>query len=692
MWRRDFLASLLFQSKHSRISYRDYSRCLPDYIANLARQAYERRNRDLAQLTTPQAIQQRQQYVRRTFWQLIGGEPRRSPLNARTTGFFERDTYRVEKVIYESRPELHVPANLYIPKTGRPPYPGVLFQMGHSLNGKAASLYQYCCQGLVQLGYVVLAFDPMGQGERTYYPSRNGLTRLGSADDEHTLPGKQLLLTGDTSTRLQVWDAVRSLDYLSSHPLVDPKRLASTGNSGGGTLTMLLAAVDDRLACAAPACPNTENLAAANFNPPGSTDDAEQNMLHAAPLGIDRWDLLYPLAPKPLLILVSAKDFFGTYSPRYIENGREEFEKLNKVYSALGRPDHLAWYETPLPHGVSYDLRLEIYRWFQRHLQPSAPPVEKEPPIRLEKDETLWVTKSGNVVTELHGITPRRMAAQRAAVIPPPPRTVNLADLLHLRKSSAKPTLTSLGTVPSREVTAESIEVASAPGVWVPAWLFLPPQPRTNVPLWVMLEPAGRNSHWNEDALYQQIAAAGRTVCAPDLRGIGDLAPEFPRHAPRHGRPHQDEEHYAWASMMLGEPLLGQRVDDIVALVRALSSRFSNIHLAALGKMTVPALFAAAVEPLVKSLYLAGGLLSYRNVVDHPEPAHPFANYLFDILRHTDLPQVAATLAPRKVTLAGTVDAANKRLPQEAVRAAYSSTNIELEPEPNWGLSTFSRL
>ena len=90
---------------------------------------------------------------------------------------------------------------------------------------------------------------------------------------QHTRAGRQMLLKGDSSMRMQTWDAVRSLDYLAAHPLVDPRRLASTGQSGGGTNTMLLAAVDDRLAAAAVSCGNTENIASADFNPPGSTDD-----------------------------------------------------------------------------------------------------------------------------------------------------------------------------------------------------------------------------------------------------------------------------------------------------------------------------------------------------------------------------------------------------------------------------------
>ena len=306
------------------IMYRDYSRCLPDYLRDLAERAYQLRNRAISSLTTSASIRERQRWVTETFWNLVGGMPERTPLNARTVGTFERPGYRVEKVVYESQPNFHISGTLYIPTVGHPPFPGVLYQMGHTLNGKGDGTYQLCCQTLAGLGYLVLGFDPMGQGERIYYPGPvPSRSRLG-ADEEHTFPGRQMLLKGITSTQLQTWDAVRSLDYLASHPLVDPKRLASTGQSGGGTNTMLLAAVDDRLAAAVVSCGNTENVACANFNPPGSTDDGEQNLVASAPVGFDRWDLLYPIAPKPLLVMVSQRDFFGTYSPNYLTSGNKE--------------------------------------------------------------------------------------------------------------------------------------------------------------------------------------------------------------------------------------------------------------------------------------------------------------------------------------------------------------------------------
>ena len=122
----------------AEIRYRQYSRCFPDYLSRLAKEAYDRRNFAIAKLTSASAINERQRWVRETFWKLTGGVPDKSNLNLRVTGAFVRPAYKVEKLIYESQPGLHIPANLYIPKNHKPPFPGVLFQMGHSLNGMAS--------------------------------------------------------------------------------------------------------------------------------------------------------------------------------------------------------------------------------------------------------------------------------------------------------------------------------------------------------------------------------------------------------------------------------------------------------------------------------------------------------------------------------------------------------------------------
>ncbi len=260
------------------VAYRDYSRGLPDFLDELAARAYEARNQKVAALTTPAAVRQYQQWSRETFWKLVGGAPQRTPLNLRTIGGFEREHYRVEKLLYESQPNLYVTANLYIPKSFKPAVPGVLFQMGHTPNGRPAPPISAAARDLRNWATSCWASIQWARGSVLIIPTlpeqHPGCLR---STRNIRMPGRQMLLVGDSATRMHAWDAVRSLDVLASHPLVDPKRIGAAGQSGGATTTMFLSAVDDRVAAAVVCSGITENFACARFNAPGSTDDAEQN-------------------------------------------------------------------------------------------------------------------------------------------------------------------------------------------------------------------------------------------------------------------------------------------------------------------------------------------------------------------------------------------------------------------------------
>jgi len=676
------------------VPYRDYPRCLPDYLRGLASQAYAKRSAALARLVSADAVRQRQQWVRKTLIELIGGFPEKTPLNARVTGSLGRDGYRLERVVYESCPKFYVSANLYVPTAGKPPYPGVLFQLGHSSNGKSWDAYQRACQGLARLGFLVLAFDPAGQGERIYYPDSAGLaTRLkGGADGEHTHPGKQMLLAGWTSTQLQLWDAIRSLDYLAAHPQVDATRLASTGQSGGATLTMLLGAVDDRLKTAAVFSGNTENVACPNFLPPGSTDDAEQNFVGSGPLGFDRWDLFYPFAPKPMLVSISDKDSFGTYSPNYVKDSWNEYQRLAGIYRVLGAPSMLQWADTPLPHGLSYDSRLQMYNWLLRYLKGDRQPVREEPATAPEPDANLWVSQNGNILRSLGGETPFHLNRQRVETVRPPAKRTPLGELLRLEAPRVPCRATSLRKVPSLGgIQIEALDIDSAAGVHLPAWLFRPREDRGK-PVLLLFDPSGRNAGWKESDLCQQLALAGITVCAADVRGIGDLRPEFSAGAPGYARSHESEEDYAWSSLILGRPLLGQRVTDMLAAASALRSGLGlqgrKVAVAALGTMAVPALFAGALQKEIDRVYLVGGLSCYRNIIETEVYRHSFTDFIPGILAHTDLPEIAATFAPRRLVISGAVNAAGGSHTLQEAQGIYSAAlrgeGFELREKYEW--------
>jgi hypothetical protein len=135
------------------------------------------------------------------------------------------------------------------------------------------------------------------------------------------------------------------------------------------------------------------------------------------------------------------------------------------------------------------------------------------------------------------------------------------------------------------------------------------------------------------------------------VRGVGDLEPQYSAGSVGYERGHQSAEDYAWAGLMLGRPLVGQRVTDVLAFVQALAAAYprAEIAVAAREKMTVPALCAAAIEPRIASVYLCRGLRSWRSLVESAEYSHTFANFVPDVLRKTDLPQIARSLAPRRV-------------------------------------------
>ena len=167
------------------------------------------------------------------------------------TGTIEADDYTVEKLAFESFTGYFVSALVYKPKRIVSPVPGILSPCGHSTSGKAAGAYQVLHVNLAKRGYVVLTYDPVGQGERSqFWDSQKGRSRFNLTCGEHAVLGNPLYLLGTSLARYRIWDGMRGLDYLISLPEVDPTRIGCVGNSGGGTLTAYIAAFDR--ACRSP--------------------------------------------------------------------------------------------------------------------------------------------------------------------------------------------------------------------------------------------------------------------------------------------------------------------------------------------------------------------------------------------------------------------------------------------------------
>src|SRR5205809_4161109 len=430
----------------------DYSHDLERYLVRLASAARERRKQIINAISTPQGILERQKVVTEQIWKMLGGPFERTPLNPRITGTVERSGYRIEKLTFESRPRLYVTANLYLPDApGR--HPAILCPLGHSTNGKAWPSYQKLFSNLARKGYVVLAYDPFGQGERIEYPAtRPGQSAIGGGGTgEHEYAGRRLVLLGANFGLFRAWDGIRAIDYLLTRAEVDPERIGCCGQSGGGTLTQFLAALDSRIRVAVVSEGNTENLAQANVEPPGSADDAEQNIVPALSHGIDRADLLYAFAPKPLLVTVTLHDAGHTYSPEYVASSLDFIQEYKRVCALLEADNRVSLQVTTEQHGYVYEMRRATYAWLDRWFE-MKDADDNETSQAVEADETLFVTPTGFVTTSFGGETALSLTRQMAAAVATPPPAG--ADEMRKRVRAVLGIETSSGDAPASRVLA----------------------------------------------------------------------------------------------------------------------------------------------------------------------------------------------------------------------------------------------
>jgi len=154
---------------YGRKEFANAQNMFSSYIRKLIENERQRRSKAIADLSSAEEIREYQREARGRLLTAMSGFPAQTPLNPQTAGILERDGYKVEKVIFESRPRYYVTANVYVPRKGSPPYPAVLAPVGHWGMGKSFEEYQRLGIYLVRGGYIVLVYAAPGQGERTQY-------------------------------------------------------------------------------------------------------------------------------------------------------------------------------------------------------------------------------------------------------------------------------------------------------------------------------------------------------------------------------------------------------------------------------------------------------------------------------------------------------------------------------------------
>ena len=266
--------------------------------------------------------------------------PDKRPLRAKIFGRIEHDDYTVEKVCLESWPGFYVTGNLYRPVGAEAPCPGVLNPNGHWPEGRfghsASGSARGRCIGFARLGCVAFSYDMIGYNDSLQVP--------------HHLPfGDERW--GQSVMGLQLWNSIRSLDFLSSLPDVDPDRIGCTGASGGGTQTFMLAAVDERVKVAAPV-----NMISAHFQ--GGCVCENAPLLR---IGMTNVHIGALMAPRPMILIAATGDWTKN-TPRV------EYPAIRRVYRLLGAADRLECVQFQAEHNYNDASVAAVYEWFNKWL------------------------------------------------------------------------------------------------------------------------------------------------------------------------------------------------------------------------------------------------------------------------------------------------------------------------------------
>lgn len=511
--------------------------------------------------------------------------PDKTPLQATIHGRIERDGYTIEKVYFASLPGHYVCGNLYRPakrESSSPAaakYPGILFAHGHWKDGRFHDAGEKAAQAsvaargepdldrgrffmqalpatLARLGFVVFHYDMVGYADSTAIPHREGF-RDAAAE-----------LRLQSQMGLQTWNSIRALDFLSSLPDVDPKKLGMTGASGGGTQTFILAAIDDRLTCAFPAVMVSTGMQGGCICENCSYLRVNTGNVEIAAL----------FAPKPMAFSCA-----NDWTKDFLRKGFPELQQLYRLYDAEKHVAAREW----LQYGHQYNVHARefMYTWMQQHLLGTAekvtePAFQPVPPKELSvfdaqhprpKDELdakalrAVMTKASDDQMARYWPQDAKSLREFRRIVEPAlrvmvqydtlPRPDELAEWGVAERQQQKlpgGLIAAAGELGHRSKTGES----------VPYCLLAKAEGRTQGEV-VWVHPQGKISLLMNNKIHplvQRLLEADFRVRAIDPLGIGEHVGE---------KPWTVDATYAGYTFGYNLPLLAQRVRDVLLVVRA---------------------------------------------------------------------------------------------------------------------------
>lgn len=585
---------------------------------------------------------------------MFGPFPDKTPLNPVITGKIAKEDYTIEKLRFESRPNYHVTAMMFIPKKIKGKAPAILYCCGHSENGFRSTGYQYSILNLVKKGFIVLAFDPIGQGERIQYFKPDGSAVYGSTH-EHSYPGAQSFISGVSPASYFVWDGIRAIDYLTTRKEVDVKRIGVTGRSGGGTQSAYIASIDDRVVAAAPECYITSFEMLLRSRGP---QDAEQNLMYSLAEGIDMCDLIIARAPKPTLMVTTTSDIFN------IQGARNVFKEASVAFAALQSPNELLMVEDDAGHASTQKNREATHAFFQKYLNNPGSPDDIDVPLFDEQE--LWVTSSGQIQKDIPSETIFSLNAQYTKSLlekkkqdDSPGSIRNKAIMISgYEKKAIREDYIFSGRLQKEGYNVEKFLIKGSGDYYIPLLRLVPLAVRKGNVL--LLDEQGKATAAADNGVIN-LVRQGYEIVIPDLTGIGELCGGYKAgDAIIQGVPLN-----VWfAGILTKKSPLGLRVEEIEIVnhfMKHIGNDSQKCIGIAKGTLCADMMHANVVTDAFERIALINPLSSYSSIVfDRDYNTKYIMSAMAGVLKEYDLPDLLKAGKGEKILMINPVNAQEK--------------------------------
>lgn len=589
--------------------------------------------------------QQRKTKLRDNLLNAWGGFPETPcDLAPRILGEIQRDGYRIERLIFQTRPGMWMTANAYVPEKAKTEkVPAILHVHGHWAGAKQDRVVQSRCIGSVKHGFFVLVVDALGAGER-------GLSKnLGEYHGEMT--GATLFPIGLPLSGLQVYENMRAVDYLQTRPEVDGKHIGITGASGGGNQTMYAGAFDERFSCVVPTC------SVGNYQAYLGQACCMCEVVPGALRFTEEGDVLSLAVARGVMITSATKDAFQ-FS---VGEAKKSFARIESIARLLGKPDGVKHTIIDSGHDYNQAMREAMYGWMTRHLKATGDGTPlPDPEIKTEEPESLRCFPGDSRPNDY--MTIPRFAAVEARKLLENRKTPDDAGLWKTDRDRVRTSLESaLGGTPKSVPLNLKVEAAadgksqrlsfdSESGITLDLRLDANKLP-TQVAVLIDVDQGSEKTFAGDIA--KQLRGKGWTIAVPELRATGRFA--LPSDKIGHAPDHNTAEWSLW----IGRPLLGQWTVDVRRTLDALTehnggSLPKHVSVIGIGSAGVVSLCAAALDERITHAGAINALSSYVT-------AEPYRNQRLGlmapgILRDVgDIAQIAALIAPRPLTITGGV-------------------------------------